>query len=251
MEQQDEENDDYNNVEEDLQKSSTEEEDDEEQHTSVEYKLNPPPSACISSLSFSPVDDLLLVCSWDNYVRVYNTKNGLIQTQYMHDGPVLDCCFSDSNLACFSGGLDKNVKMFDVRSGTEMILGEHVMPVRNISFNLSNRMVVSGSWDATIKIWDTRTFKATGTYEQPGKVYALDTTGNRMIVGTSGRHVWTWDIRQMKEPEQKKENILKYQIRCIRAFVEGDGYALSSTEGRVSMNYFDQSPEIQEKKICV
>lgn len=78
-------------------------------------------------------------------------------------------------------------------------------------------------------------------------------------------------MRKMFEPEQRREsrysiiiiivilfilNIvllvltfsLKHQTRTIRAFIEGDGYALTSTEGRVAMEYFDPSPQIQSKK---
>eukprot|EP01126_Amoeba_proteus_P038564 TRINITY_DN4028_c0_g1_i1.p2 TRINITY_DN4028_c0_g1~~TRINITY_DN4028_c0_g1_i1.p2 ORF type:complete len:167 (-),score=20.95 TRINITY_DN4028_c0_g1_i1:351-851(-) len=52
----------------------------------------------------------------------------------------------------------------------------------------------------------------------------------------------------MAEPEQRRESSLKYQTRCIRPFNEGDGYALSSTEGRVAVEYFDPSPVTQAKK---
>lgn len=47
------------------------------------------------------------------------------------------------------------------------------------------------------------------------------------------------------EPEQRRESSLKFQTRCVRGFVDGSGYALSSIEGRVAMEYFDPAPEIQ------
>lgn len=33
--------------------------------------------------------------------------------------------------------------------------------------------------------------------------------------------------------------ILKYQIRCIRCFPNGQGFAAASIEGRVTWEYFD------------
>ena len=50
------------------------------------------------------------------------------------------------------------------------------------------------------------------------------------------------------EPEQRRESSLKFQTRCVRGFVDGSGYALSSIEGRVAMEYFDPAPEVQAKK---
>lgn len=71
---------------------------------------------------------------------------------------------------------------------------------------------------------------------------------NRIIVGTSERHVWIWDMRRLVEPESSRESSLKYQTRCIRAFIDGEGYALASTEGRVAVEYFDPSPQAQVNK---
>lgn len=50
------------------------------------------------------------------------------------------------------------------------------------------------------------------------------------------------------QPEQIRESSLKYQTRCIRCYPNGTGYALSSIEGRVAMEYFDNSEQVQMKK---
>lgn len=71
---------------------------------------------------------------------------------------------------------------------------------------------------------------------------------NRLIVGTSDRFVWIWDLRKLVEPETRRESSLKYQTRCIRPFIDGEGYALASTEGRVAVEYFDPSPQVQAQK---
>ena len=56
-----------------------------------------------------------------------------------------------------------------------------------------------------------------------------------------------WDLRNMDFVQQRRESSLKYQIRCIRAFPNKQGYVLSSTEGRVVVEYLDPSPEVQKK----
>lgn len=72
------------------------------------------------------------------------------------------------------------------------------------------------------------------------------------MVGTSGRQVLVYDLRllgpQNNPLEQQRESSLKYQTRCITCYPDGQGYALASVEGRVAMEYFDSSAEVQAKK---
>ena len=50
------------------------------------------------------------------------------------------------------------------------------------------------------------------------KVYTLSVAGDRLIVGTAGRRVLVWDLRNMGYVQQRRESSLKYQTRAIRAF---------------------------------
>ncbi len=50
------------------------------------------------------------------------------------------------------------------------------------------------------------------------------------------------------QPELSRESSLKFQTRSLAVYTDGRGYALGSVEGRVSMEFFDQSPEAQ---VCV
>jgi hypothetical protein len=50
------------------------------------------------------------------------------------------------------------------------------------------------------------------------------------------------------QPDQVRESSLRYQTRSIACYNDGRGYALGSVEGRVAMEYFDQSPEAQANK---
>lgn len=88
----------------------------------------------------------------------------------------------------------------------------------------------------------------TGSFAQPDKVYTMAVCGETLVVGTAGRRVLVWDLRNMSYVQQRRESSLKYQTRCIRCFPNKSGYVLSSIEGRVAVEYFDPSPEIQKKK---
>lgn len=88
--------------------------------------------------------------------------------------------------------------------------------------------VITGSWDKTVKCWDPRGASGpertqVGTYLQPERVYSLSLVGNRLVVATAGRHVNIYDLRNMSQPEQRRESSLKYQTRCVRSYPNGTG----------------------------
>jgi cell cycle arrest protein BUB3 len=84
---------------------------------------------------------------------------------------------------------------------------EHAQPIRCVEYHSGTGMVMTGSWDNSVKLWDIRSHnQCVGTYEQPGRVFTMAQSLNRIIVGTSGRNIWIWDIRKMQEPEQRRES---------------------------------------------
>eukprot|EP00823_Brevimastigomonas_motovehiculus_P009332 TRINITY_DN89_c0_g3_i1.p1 TRINITY_DN89_c0_g3~~TRINITY_DN89_c0_g3_i1.p1 ORF type:complete len:339 (+),score=56.97 TRINITY_DN89_c0_g3_i1:85-1101(+) len=219
--------------------------------STTEFQLSSPPSDGISTVKFAHKSDLLLISSWDNTVRLYNTtKNELLNKYEEHKGAVLDCTFSADDAAAFSGGLDKNVIMTDIKSGKSVVLGSHKQAVRCVEYHAPTGMVISGGWDCTINLWDPRSHQPlTASYTNSGcKVYTMAQAGQRLVVGTSGRQVYIYDVRNMAKPEQVRESSLTNQTRCIRCFNDQTGYALSSIEGRVAIEYFDLSPMVQKKK---
>nr|XP_054766335.1 mitotic checkpoint protein BUB3-like [Lytechinus pictus] len=213
-----------------------------------EFKLEQPPEDGISAVKFGPKSSqFLLVSSWDETVRLYDVQANQLRAKYKHDRPVLDCCFCDQTHV-YSGGLDNMLKLYDINTSTENILGNHEDAVKCVEFCTDVNVVVTGSWDQTVKLWDPRIGRSTGSFSQPDKVYTMAVTGDRLVVGTAGRKVLVWDLRNMGYVQQRRESSLKYQTRCIRAFPNGQGYVLSSIEGRVAVEYLDPSPDVQKKK---
>ena len=49
--------------------------------------------------------------------------------------------------------------------------------------------------------------------------------------------------------EQKRDSSLKAQTRCVRAFPDAQGFALSSVEGRVAIEYLDMDPSAQVRAL--
>ena len=113
--------------------------------------------------------------------------------------------------------------------------------------------LVTGSWDKTIGTWDHRAGGAEhgsnlGIYHQPEKIFSLDVCDQKLVVAMAGRHVFIYDLRNMKETLQRRESSLKYQTRFVKCMRNGQGYASSSIEGRVAVEFFDPSPQSQAKK---
>ncbi|KAL2649628.1 hypothetical protein R1flu_017756 [Riccia fluitans] len=210
-------------------------------------ELSSPPGDGISNLRFSNHSDHLLVSSWDNKVRLYDASSNVLKGSFAQRGPVLDCCFHD-DASGFTAGADRTVRRYDFSTGREDILGTHDSPVKCVEYSHTTGQVISGSWDKTMRCWDARAASGQETHPQPERVYSMSLVGYRLVIATAGRHINVYDLRNMSQPEQRRESSLKYQTRCVRCYPNGTGYALSSVEGRVAMEFFDLSEEGQAKK---
>ncbi|KAK9814607.1 hypothetical protein WJX72_008544 [[Myrmecia] bisecta] len=226
-------------------------------NASLGVQLDNPPADGVTALRFSTNSDLLLASSWDGMARLYDPLRNSLRGSYSHQAPVLDTCFQDDSII-YTAGLDCLVKRYDFFGRMESIIGGHNKPVRCLEVLRDSGVVVSGSWDSTLRLWDPRLPQGQNCVALiglPGKVFTMSAVGTRLVVGTSGRHVLVYDIRglssgspEQQRPEQHRESSLKYQMRCIRCFPDGTGFALSSVEGRVAIEYFDQSEAVQAKK---
>lgn len=75
-----------------------------------------------------------------------------------------------------------------------------------------------------------------GVHVQGESVYTLALNDEKLVVGTAGRRILVWDLRNMSSAIQKRESSLKYQTRCIQCFPNRQGYVLSSIEGMTKRN---------------
>jgi len=214
-----------------------------------ELELRDAPSDGISAVKFSPLHtNLLLASAWDATLRLYDVGQNVLRASVPYKSPLLDCCFSNTTSA-FAGAVDGALIMLDLDSKSEKVLGVHEKAIRCVEYSTEEGIIITGSWDTNVKLWDPRSPQPLlGTYAQPNKVFALALAGERLVVGTAGRYVNVYDLRKMAEPMQRRESSLKHQTRCIRSFPDHSGYALSSVEGRVAIEYFDPAEEVQKQK---
>jgi len=180
-------------------------------------------------------------------VRVYDAASGHPTTTLTHGAPVLDACFAGAG-AVVAGGLDGGVRHFDLASGQSTLLGAHAGGARCVQWLVSSGLVASAGWDAALRLWDPRAAASGGgavaELSLPGKAYSMSLSADRLVVATSGRRVEVYELRALgpdAAPDQSRESPLKFQTRAVACFPDGRGFALSSVEGRVAMEYFDTS----------
>jgi cell cycle arrest protein BUB3 len=162
----------------------------------------------------------------------------------------------------------------DFANNTDIIIGNHTNAVKSLLYNSSYHLCVSGSWDKTIKLWDIQggttvssssssssvsssssaaamySTKAIAKLDIPDKVYSMTKVDNHVfMVATANRQILTYDIRKLNPNSSNdclvssRESSLKHQTRSICASPTGTFLAVSSTEGRVGIDYIDSTEQ--------
>eukprot|EP01054_Gregarina_sp_Poly1_P001380 Gregarina_sp_Poly_1__1379@NODE_1341_length_4343_cov_180_690131_g429_i1_p2_GENE_NODE_1341_length_4343_cov_180_690131_g429_i1NODE_1341_length_4343_cov_180_690131_g429_i1_p2_ORF_typecomplete_len366_score42_36ANAPC4_WD40/PF12894_7/4_6e09ANAPC4_WD40/PF12894_7/1_8ANAPC4_WD40/PF12894_7/0_23ANAPC4_WD40/PF12894_7/0_002ANAPC4_WD40/PF12894_7/1_1e06WD40/PF00400_32/1_2WD40/PF00400_32/2e03WD40/PF00400_32/3_2e05WD40/PF00400_32/60WD40/PF00400_32/7_4e02WD40/PF00400_32/0_00011WD40/PF00400_32/0_31WD40_like/PF17005 len=216
-------------------------------------ELTQSPSDAISRILFAPTEtsNLLLVASWDNSVRLYDVDLNTVRGVHLHDHAVLDCCFLRGPNACASGGLARDLRQYDFEREEDFLIGKHSEAVRCVRFAPETGLVFSGSWDKTVGAWDARTKNICHRLNIEAKVFAMACTPTegaygKIVVGGSDKRIHIYDYRKLEKAEEIRENVVRYQIRCIETFADGKGFAVGSVEGRVAYEYLN--PKINATK---
>lgn len=243
----------------------------------AQHEISQPPSDAISAVHFSPSSHKLLVASWDKNVYLYsaqpNGESKLLQT-YPHRAPVLDVCWGDTDEEAFSVGLDWDVRRLDLSSQEQTVLSSHTAGASRVVYSHKYKLLVSASWDKTLHIHN-RADAAQGVHTVflPAKPFALALSPSKMVLAMSGRQTSIYDLQSVQllveqsagggtvgasnenapgalkmEPWQRRESSLKYMTRAAACMPDDRGYATSSIEGRVAVEWFADDEATQAKK---
>jgi len=224
------------------------------------------PNDAITGIAFHPTDpNRLLSASWDASVRLYNCADpGDVKNYIPSRAPVFDVTWGPaSSSKIYSGGLDRSVVETDLETSTYRVIANHNDAVKCVKYLESANCLVSASWDSTLKLHDPRSStpanpSSSVTLPIPAKAFSMDSAGDKLVLAMAQRHVLIYDHRNLSsavqslpsaasvEPFQKRENSLKFMTRSVKCMPNGNGYASSSIEGRVAVEYYDQDPTVQK-----
>ncbi|KAK3294643.1 WD40-repeat-containing domain protein [Chaetomium fimeti] len=234
----------------------------------AQFEAAQPPKDAISALVFAPGPSRrLLASSWDKNVYLYEVANGAEEANlvgtFEHRAPVLDVCFGADENEAFIAGMDHQVKRIDLATGEQTTLGKHTAPVRCVVYSPQHSLLVSASWDSTLQVRSTTDASQPPlTIPLPGKPHALAASPSKVVVAMTARLVHIYDLPTLAsalsssnpqaapppQPWQQRESSLKFLTRAVACMPNDAGYSTSSIEGRVAVEWFEDSAESQARK---
>ncbi|KFY06915.1 hypothetical protein V492_07627 [Pseudogymnoascus sp. VKM F-4246] len=234
----------------------------------TQFEISTPPGDVISAVKFAPNSpNRLLVSSWDKNLHLYEIQggenaSGTLVNKYEHRGPVLDTCFGASDDEAFTAGMDWQVKRIDLSTGEQTVLSTHEAPANRVVYSKEHSLLISSSWDSTLHFhFLSDPSKGPTTISLPAKPFSLSLSPTRLVVAMASRLVNIYDLKSTAllsseategkaevEPWQKRESSLKFMTRAVACMPNDAGYATSSIEGRVAVEWFDPSDASQARK---
>lgn len=205
----------------------------------------------LSAILFSPSDDVLAVASFDDSILLYNCQspdgiNPRLVSRFHAPSPVLTTAYTAH--ATFTGLLDGSVRQLDYEN---MKMTRPLLPPGGVVSDGINHLravpndanlIVASSFGGCLSYIDPRTPRICHQHTA-AKIFAVDVTPDHVTVARAGQTVDIFDLRSPAAPCITRPSGLRYQVTALRCFPSGDGYALSSIDGRVSVEYYAETDQ--------
>ncbi|KAK3669551.1 mitotic spindle checkpoint protein Bub3 [Recurvomyces mirabilis] len=246
---------------------------------STQHEVDNPPTELITALSFSSDGTRIAVASWNRDISIYdNTTNHDTFTfsgrRIRFRAPVLDICWGEDNDTLYAVGTDFDVRRVKLSEGAgedqaiQQVLSTHTKPSNKIAYSSEHGVLISISWDGTMHV-HTVSDGVSIRVRLAAKPFAISLSADKAVVAMAERKVSVYDLQALKSlteqagtvangkvpslhdnvlevaPWQQRESSLRYMTRDVACMPNGLGFATSSIEGRVAVEWFD--PEAQSK----
>ncbi|KAM3424130.1 hypothetical protein BST61_g11324 [Cercospora zeina] len=229
-------------------------------------ELAQPPTDAVSSVSFSPDNNTLIVTSWNTHgaIHVYRRTESSppfeLASTIAASAPILDACFGSDSDHIYTVGLDRTTTRYNLSQGADSkeVLSKASRPTNKVAFSSEHNVVLSISWNATLMIHDAENKKFLAI-PLAAKPFALSLTADKAVVTMAERKVHVYALADLKpligqvgsasglqevllqaRPWQERESSLKFMTRATATMPDGTGFAVSSIEGRVGVEWFDE-----------
>ena len=158
--------------------------------------------------------------------------------------------------------VELTVYRIDVHTGEQTVLSTHDQGVKSVVYSKEHALVISAAWDSTLHVHSAGggTFHPV-TISLPSKPFSLSVSPTKLVVAMASRALHIYDLETLRklcqssqsttlevEPWQRRESSLKFMTRAVACMPNDEGYASSSIEGRVAVEWFDPSEESQARK---
>ena len=157
------------------------------------------------------------------------------------------------------------MNQINLETGRKTVLSTHEDGVRSVVYSREHHMLISGSWDKTLHIHilaDHQLAFPFATLALPDKPHCLSVSPTKLVVATANKEILVYDLSALHtaassasppnplpvEPLQHREPALKYMTRSLACPPSDTGFAISSIEGRIGVEFFDPSPAAQAAK---
>lgn len=165
---------------------------------------------------------------------------------------------------CFRPGISR----IDLSTGAQSVLSSHTAGVKCVAYSAAHRILVSASWDSTVHVHHPENPSIpTATITLPAKPFSLSLSATKLVIAMASRGLHIYDLATLAadstaaaaaslepkrplqtEPWQRRESALKFMARAVACMPNDAGYASSSIEGRVAVEWFDPSASSQARK---
>lgn len=172
-------------------------------------------------------------------------------------------CF---HLQCLLESPALTVSSINLSTGVQTVLSSHTAGVKSLAYSRTHRILVSASWDSTLHIHHPHNPSLShATIALPSKPFSLSLTSTKLVIIMASRALHIYDLATLAsessspslspdpkvlqiEPWQRRESALRFMARAVACMPNDAGYACSSIEGRVAVEWFDPSALSQARK---
>src|SRR5262249_5204366 len=112
----------------------------------------------ITTLAFSPNEQMLATGSWDCTIKLWDMQNGaLLGVLEGHHDYVQDIAFSPDGRLLASGSDDRSLRIWDVVTGTCLkTIAAHTDNTYGVAWSPDGTWVASCGFDCAVRVWDVR-----------------------------------------------------------------------------------------------
>ncbi|MFT4640309.1 MAG: WD40 repeat protein [Verrucomicrobiales bacterium] len=148
----------------------------------------------VNALAFSNDDTMLLTCSDEDSLHLWDWAQGAERRRFFHESEVNDASFSPDQRSIVSVSDDNTARLWDIATGQEMLRISHNHDVTNVEFHPNGSQFLTASEDSTAKLWDTETGEclATLTHEDIVRAAHFSPDGTSIATCSQDRTVRLW-----------------------------------------------------------